>query len=61
MLVCVREAIESARLHSLMKNPDRFLVLKGRSFSCAAKSNPIKRGVKPHGNSRGSKGFFSQN
>jgi hypothetical protein len=29
-------------LYSLLKNPDRFLVLKGRRFSCAAKSNPIK-------------------
>jgi hypothetical protein len=35
-------------LYSLLKNPDRFLVLKGRRFSCAAKSNLIKRGVKPH-------------
>jgi hypothetical protein len=36
------------------------LVLKGRSFGCAAKSNPIKRGVKPHWNSRGGKGVFQQ-
>jgi hypothetical protein len=33
-------AFERARLNSLLKKPDRFLVLKGRSFSCASEIDP---------------------
>jgi hypothetical protein len=56
---CDKVDVDSAL--QFAENPDRFLVLKGRSFSCAAMSNPIRCGVKPHGNARGGREFFSAN